>query len=409
MTDSLYVTDGSSAEATPDSVIEFARSLRPRLRDLQSVHEELGGYTEEIHNAFLEGGLYRVLQPKRFGGLGFDFETFMRVGIEISRGDPGVGWAYILGSGHAFHVGSFYGEQAQAELFASDFIAPSRTVPHGRGSKVAGGYQLTGVWDYCSGSMWSTHALVVAPTFDGEKMIGLKMFAMPRSDYTILDDWGNGETIGMQASSSNSIEVKDVFVPEHLVIDYAFREHVLGETGPVGFQLNKAPIYVGRTMTFFNAELVAAQVGAAWAALDEYEELMRTKSASFPPRVPRLDTPEYHRWFGKIRVLTDSSESLLISAVNQYTALGQHWMDTGEEFTPDQDARLRGIVQQAARLANEAVHLAFTTAGTTSAKRGSKMQKYYRDVSMYETHIAAQWDVTYSSESRFYFGQELTF
>ena len=37
MTDSLFVTSSSNdsgAEVTPDQVIEFARSLRPRLREL---------------------------------------------------------------------------------------------------------------------------------------------------------------------------------------------------------------------------------------------------------------------------------------------------------------------------------------------------------------------------------------
>jgi 3-hydroxy-9,10-secoandrosta-1,3,5(10)-triene-9,17-dione monooxygenase len=162
-------------------------------------------------------------------------------------------------------------------------------------------------------------------------------------------------------------------------------------------------------MTFFNAELIATQIGAAWAALDEFEELMASKKASFPPRGPRLDTPEYHRWFGKILALTDSAEALLLAGTRQYIALAQRWIDTREEFTPEQDARLRAVLQQAARLADQAVDLAFTTAGTTSAKKGSRLQKYFRDVSMYRTHIAAQWDVTYSSESRYHFGQPLTF
>ena len=35
------------------------------------------------------------------------------------------------------------------------------------------------------------------------------------------------------------------------------------------------------------------------------------------------------------------------------------------------------------------------------------MEKYYRDVAMYKTHIAAQWDVTFGSLSRFHFGQPL--
>lgn len=403
-------TESPTDEHIIHGLVETARELRPRLRELQGEHEEVGGYNAQMHEAFRAAGFYRILQPKKFGGLELGLDAFIRVGIEISRGDPGVGWSFILGAAHAFHVGSFYGEQAQRELFGDGhFIAPSRTVPMGRATVTEGGYRLSGTWDYCSGSKWSTHALVVAPTFDDTKMIGMRMFAVPRTDYTIMDDWGGGDTIGMQASSSNSITVADAFVPSYLGIVYDFREHVLGTDGPIGHQVNQRPEYVGRTMTIFNAELVASQVGAAWAALDEYEELMVSKNASFPPRIPRLESPEYHRWFGKALALTDSAETLLIAAVRQYVELASNWEQTGREFTPEEDARLRSVVQTSARLANEAVEILFTTAGTTSAKRDSRMQKYYRDVAMYKTHIAAQWDVTYSSLSRFHFGQPLTF
>ncbi|NHU48314.1 MULTISPECIES: acyl-CoA dehydrogenase family protein [Rhodococcus] len=416
MTTSLYTSAPSGEVAqgvdrSPDELVALAAEMRPRLRKMQARHEQLGGYTEEVHEEFLVAGFYRILQPRRYGGLEMGLDDFVRVGIEISRGDPGVGWCFVLGAGHAFHVGSFFTEQGQEELFGDGtFIAPGRTIPSGRATAVEGGFRLSGTWDYCSGSMWSTHVLVVAPSFTSAgDPLGPRMFALPRMDYTILDDWGGDKTIGMRASGSNSVRIEDVFVPDHLSVVYDFREHSLGAEGTVGYQLHKNPMYLGRTMTYFNTELVATQIGAAWAAFDEFESLMETRPTSFPPRKPRVEAPEYHRWFGQLLALTDSAESLLLAGIRQYAALGRRWEETGEEFTPEQDARLRAVVQQAAKLANEAVDLAFTTAGSSSAKLGAPMEKYYRDVAMYRTHIAAQWDVTYGAVSRFHFGQPLTF
>ena len=120
-----------------------------------------------------------------------------------------------------------------------------------------------------------------------------RIFIIPRSSYTILDDWGGDQTIGMRASSSNSITAEDVLVPDHLSVVYDFRDHVLGTEGTPGYRLHKNPMYLGRTLTYFNAELVATQVGAAWAAIDQFEELMEARPASFPPRTPRIQTPEY--------------------------------------------------------------------------------------------------------------------
>ncbi|TCO28051.1 3-hydroxy-9,10-secoandrosta-1,3,5(10)-triene-9,17-dione monooxygenase [Kribbella steppae] len=396
--------------STVDHLLEVAARLRPTLLAAQAEHEALGGYAEAIHKQLLDAGFYRMLQPKRYGGLEFSLEDFLRVGIEISRGDPGVGWSFILGAGHTWHVASFFPEQAQRELFASDLIAPGRTIPRGRAVRTADGYQLAGTWDYCSGSMWSTHAMLVAPTFTADdQALGLRVFIVPRCDYEILDDWGGDRTIGMRASSSNSLRVEAALIPEHLSVVYDFKDHTLGEHGTIGYQLHGNPMYLGRTIAFFNCELVATQVGAAWAAFDVFDQLMAGRPASFPPVIPRTESAEYHRWYGKLLAQIDAAETLLLAAMRQYTELGRRWERTRQEFTPEEDARLRGVILQGAQLANEAVDLAFATAGSSAARLGSPMEKYYRDVAMFKTHIAAKWDVTYGSVSRYHFGQPLTF
>ena len=345
----------------------------------------------------------------RYSNAGDGLDTFFRVAVEISRGDPGVGWSFVLGSGHTYQVASYFPEKAQDEAFRVDpFVAPSRAIPHGKARRVDGGYVLSGTWDYNSGCTWSTHAMPVAPLAGNkDEEPTVYMFIIPRSDYTILDDWGGDQTIGLQASSSNSIRVDDVFVPEHMAVVYDFKVHEWGDTGTVGFQLHGNPLYLGRSLFFFYAELISTQIGAAWAALDEYEELLN-RGTSFPPRMPRTEAPEYQRWYGKIMSLTEASQALLMGGVDLYTKLNRNWVEGGQEFTPQDDARLRGIIQQAALLANDAVDLAFTSAGSSAAKRGSKMEKYHRDASMYRTHIAAQFDAIYASTARFMLDKPLT-
>ncbi|WP_217238016.1 acyl-CoA dehydrogenase family protein [Streptomyces sp. AC555_RSS877] len=413
MSASLYAADSAphpAAEGTADHLLRVAARLRPVLRAAQAEHEALGGYSEAIHKQLLDAGFYRMLQPKKYGGLELPLEDFLRVGVEISRGDPGVGWSFVLGAGHAWHIASFFPEEAQAELFAGDLIAPGRTIPRGRAVRTAGGYRLTGTWDYCSGSMWSTHAMLVAPAFtEADEPLGPRAFVVPRDRYEILDDWGGDLVLGMRASSSNSIRVEDALVPEHLSVVYDFKDHTLGEEGTPGYRLHGNPVYLGRTIAFFNCELVATQVGAAWAAFDLFDELMAGRPTSFPPIMARTDSAEYHRWYGKMLGQIDAAETLLLGAMRQYTELGRRWERTRQEFTPEEDARLRGVILQGAQLANQAVDLAFSTAGSSAARLGSPMEKYYRDVAMFKTHIAAKWDVTYGSVSRYHFGQPLTF
>jgi 3-hydroxy-9,10-secoandrosta-1,3,5(10)-triene-9,17-dione monooxygenase len=62
----------------------------------------------------------------------------------------------------------------------------------------------------------------------------------------------------------------------------------------------------------------------------------------------------------------------------------------GDRGTSRQDVRLFGMLQQAGQLAVRAVEAIFDAAGSSSARRGQRIQRYYRDMSMYRGHIAAQ-------------------
>ena len=406
MTESLYTRQtepagrAAGADPTPDELVARAIALRPRLRELQGEHARIGTYNEEMQRAFTEARFFDILRPRRFGGLEYPLSVFFRVAIEIGRGDPAVGWSFTLGAGHTYQLASYFPERAQEEAFASrPFVAPSRAIPMGEARPVDGGYVLDGTWDYNSGCTWSTHAMPVAPVVyeDGRRVN--HMFLIDRDDYTILDDWGGDHTVGLQASSSNSITVSNVFVPEHRAVVYDFKGHVWGETGTVGYQLHGNPMYLGRSLFFFYAELISTQVGAAWAALDEWEALL-ARPTSFPPRMPRVESHEYQLWYGRLLSLVETATTILIGAADLQSDLNRAWADGGPEYTVAQDARVRGIVLKAAELSNDAVMLAMQTAGSSAAKRDSRLAKYARDVLMYRTHIGAQFDALYAAAGR---------
>ncbi len=133
------------------------------------------------------------------------------------------------------------------------------------------------------------------------------------------------------------------------------------------------------------------------------------RGSSFPPRIPRSESPEYQLWYGKVVSLAEASEALLLAAVREFAERNQAWVDGGPEFTTRDDVRIRGQIVQAARLSQEAIDVAFSTAGTTSAGlAGTKLGKYYMDAAMYRTHIGAQHDVLLASLGRVLLGQPLT-
>src|SRR6185503_20630178 len=147
-------------DLAPKELIARAVALRERIRAEQDASEARGCHSPELQEAFVKAGFYRTLQPKRFGGYELDYPTFYKAMIEISRGDPGVGWCVILGATHGAQVASHWPEQAQMELFGPEghFIAPHRAQgPAGKCRRVDGGYHVEGVWSYASGVPYSTH------------------------------------------------------------------------------------------------------------------------------------------------------------------------------------------------------------------------------------------------------------
>src|SRR5437764_5820487 len=205
---------------TQDEIVQRARDMIPVLRERQEECERIGRLPDETSRDFVEAGFYRILQPRRFGGYEFDLPTFWKVMVAISEGDPGTGWCLTLASHHALVVGSRYPEQAQRELFGREghFVAPHRALPVGKAEPVDGGYMVSGTWDYCSGVPYSTHFLgtAVVPGREVDDRPLLVVPAIPRHQYTMLDDWGDGATLGMNSSGSNSVRVENVFVPEHM-------------------------------------------------------------------------------------------------------------------------------------------------------------------------------------------------
>jgi len=88
----------------------------------------------------------------------------------------------------------------------------------------------------------------------------------------------------------------------------------------------------------------------------------------------------------------------------RYMELAERWHRIGEPFTREDDARMYTMIQQAAQLACRATSELFGAASSSAAKRGTRMQRYYRDMSIYLGHISARHDVVAAEVARMHFG-----
>ena len=326
--------------------------------------------------------------------------------IEISRGDPAVGWCLILGATHGAQIAAHWPEQAQIELFGRDghFIAPHRAAgPAGRCRRADGGYVVEGTWNYASGVPYCTHFVGnVMVEGTGDQVV----FIVPRRSIEVLDDWGGDATLGMRASGSNSVRIGGAFVPEHWVIPMGPGLWSAADVpdGTRGTRLHGNPMYLGRMMAPYHASLVTTVVGAARAALDEFEAIARARSTRFPPQVPWYQHVDIQRPFGQAMMLTDTAEAILIQGLEMYMAYCRRWAADGTPFTAEDSLRLWGMLINAGALACDAVDLVFRAASSAAAKKGQRIERYWRDCAMYRSHSSAQFANFASGLGRLHFG-----
>jgi 3-hydroxy-9,10-secoandrosta-1,3,5(10)-triene-9,17-dione monooxygenase len=367
------------AELTAAELVARAEAIAPSLVPLQAETETRTHYSAQTHELFKQAGFYRILSPRRYGGLEFGIDTFLKVAMNIASGCPSTGWQLCLGTSHALTAASFFEEEQQGELFAEgDFICPTTIKPGGVARRRPDGdWDLTGDFSYASGSPYGMYYMghTMAPEGPPAPML----FIAPRSQWTRLDDWG--AQLGMKGSGSHTVRFTDAVIPDRFVMPGTSLMEMDVSGGTPGLRLHDNPLYAGSSYSFFLLEAAAVCTGIAKGALNAFEELMG-KSTSFPPIVPRTQDPDFQRWYGVGAGKVIAAETLMLSCAQQ-------WMERARtnSFTREQDMRLVAMSREVLDLCWEATHeVFFRVAGSSSVLAGSRMERIWRDMSTLRSH-----------------------
>ncbi len=378
---------------TAEQLIARAAALRPMLFEQQEANDQRGHYSEQIHGALLDGGHYRILQPRRFGGYELGCETFVRVIMELSRGHPASGWCYALAASHGYVLASHWPADVQRELFGpdGDFRAAMTAGVSGTFEPTEGGYIANGVYPFASGIPVSTHFMGTALLRSDQGAPRQVYFIVPRAEFSIEPDWGGERSMGMQGSGSNSVRLENAFVPERYVVpaDVMLSTEHLPE-GTHGTRLHGNPLYLGVLLGWFSCEFGAILTGTARAALDEFEQGLRTKKMTFNPRQERMHDPSNQITLGEALSRADAAEALTLAATRLYVEQCERFGRERKPITAADTLRVWSISREGCRAACDAVEMLFRAAGASVSKHGQRLQRYFRDVQMYRIHIQSQ-------------------
>src|SRR3954469_202360 len=381
---------GSSAAPLPrrsdvtQELIERAIALRPMLVERQAETEERTYPPPETHAEFEAAGFYRMYLPKRYGGLEVDLPAYMRVVLELARGCPSSAWCMCLAANHALQIGSWFEERAQDEIFGDgDFRCASVAAPIGTATRTDGGWELNGQVAYASGAPYSTHYMGQALMPEGPP--AMLLFVAPRSEWTMLDDWG--DTLGLRGSGSHSVRFEGGRIPAHWALENTYMIDVDVSGGTPGVRLHGNPLYAGRALGPFTMSLAALFIGAAYNALDELEAQLRSKPAPMPPFGPRMYDPDYQHTFGAAMARLGLCEAALMDCARQHMELCRLAAEDGREFSYADDMRLGCIAREVYIQTWETMERdIWRPAGSSSAKAGQRMERMFRDLAMSAGH-----------------------
>ena len=111
---------------TPDEFLGRVRDLLPAIRERAARAEALRQLPDETFADFQEAGLFRALQPKRYGGFELDPGIQYQAVTEVGAVCGSTGWVFGVIGAHNWHLAVFP-PQAQQDVWGEDDSAQLAT------------------------------------------------------------------------------------------------------------------------------------------------------------------------------------------------------------------------------------------------------------------------------------------
>ena len=339
-------------------------------------HAEEAERRGELHPGILalidEQQWFRLMVPRRLGGLALPLPAVVRLEEELARADGSVGWTVTLCSGAGWFAGFFPGSELDRVFTDQHMCIAGSGMAAGRAERLAGGgYRVSGEWSYASGArhataftancvIWADGAPV--PAEDGQPLV--RPFLLLREEVEVVDRW---RAVGLVATGSHGFAVSGVEVP-------AERAFVIDANAAA----DASPLYRYPFLPLAEATLAVNSCGMAFHFLDCFGELFARREARGHLSSAAVD---------EVRSVLEQGRRELVSVRTAfYTALEASWaaLVAGTSAAGFFDAVSRDSHALAAA-ARQWVDRLYPFAGLEAAHVGSEINRVWRDL-----HTASQ-------------------
>ncbi len=305
----------------------------------------------DLVDALAGAGLFKLFVPRAYGGSEVDVATGVDVIEELAYHDGSTAWCVMIGMTTGLLAAFLEPDSAKAVFGADNAVTGGLAAPCGSATTVDGGLEISGRWQWGSGTQ---HCTSVGGGCRLEH--GTAFVFFDRDDVEFIDTW---YVAGLQGTGSTDYAVTNAFVPDGRWV-----------TLPLGAPVVDGALY---RVSFFGALAVgiaAVTLGLARRAIDELVDVATVK---VPQGSGRLLAE---------RAATQTEVAVAEAEVRSARAL----LDSAlADSSSDQPRLLRLAATFATTTAARAVDRMYTTGGGSAVYLSSALQRVFRDV-----HVATQ-------------------
>ena len=361
------------------SPIARARDLKAAIAAASDAIESGRRLPEPLMARLHESRLLRMLLPRAVGGDQIAPASYLLAVEEVARHDGSTGWIVFVANSCAL-IAAYLDPAAARTVFGDPRSTVAWGPPNGsRATAVAGGYRVSGSWDFASGcrhaSWMGAHCPVVEADGSlrrdarGRPLIRTLLF--PAREATVLDTWN---TIGLCGTGSESYRVDDVFVPEALSAARA---------DPTS-RREAGPLYAFTMPGLYAVGVAGVALGIAGAMHEAFIALAGTKA---PRGLNRLaDNAVVQADVARAEARLGAARAYLVETLAAIHARA----DERDPIDVDDRARVRLACTNAIHGALEVADFAYKAAGVDAIFPGSPFERRFRDIHTLSQQIQAR-------------------
>lgn len=360
-------------EPSEELLLARLEALVPILREGAATTEEVRHVAESTIQKIAATGYLGAFRPRRFGGPGLGLSVLTNGARILAHGCASSAWTAVFLAQHVWMLGRMP-DAMQEEILGGDVtpLIAGTLASQGTAVKVEGGYRVSGLSNWNSAIFHSTWASMQA-VVDGEVYV----FYIDVNDVELQDLW---HTSGMRGTHSDSFVADAVFVPDVLAVSISAQG--VGERHP------DQPFIDYPYISAVSLTCSAVALGAAEAAVELFEEKIRSRVLAFSGEEKQVEQPFAQMRLGKavarVRMARELWNSCIVDLDDSY--------GTGGKLSVAARIGIRSSCALVVQTCRDVVNDIMNSAGGSSYFLSAPLQRIQRDVEVVKSHAIFDWD-----------------